>query len=359
MKREISSLELNYIIKELSVLIDAKLNNSYQTSDGPVYLVFHKPNHGKVILKIMHNFLYLPRKKEPTETPSGFSMFLRKYLNNTRLRSIRQIGSERIVEIIFESFEKKYRLLIELYGQGNIILCDEGLIIGCLTNIEDKDRITKKNEIYQFPKQRVDILRISFSEFDAIIQNSSQESIVKTLAADLGLGGMYSEELCLIAGVDKKSKQVDTNILFEGLQTLVNHTIDAQLVLENSKIIDAVPFKLNHYAKKEFKSIESFSWALEELLTVPIVQVTKTDKELKKALNIIKAQKETLIKLEKDIIENTEKGNKLYENYQMANDILMQVKDAKKKIGLTAMQEKIKDNKFIKKITNEKIVVDL
>ena len=133
MKSNIASLELHYLVKELQSLIDSKVDNIYNPKKEELILQLHIPNKGKQLLRIISGkFLYIASKKQPSQEPSQFCMFLRKHLDNSRLRSIKQLNSERIVEFLFEKQEKK-KLIIEFFGKGNIILCDiDGTILSAL-----------------------------------------------------------------------------------------------------------------------------------------------------------------------------------------------------------------------------------
>jgi predicted ribosome quality control (RQC) complex YloA/Tae2 family protein len=64
-----------------------------------------------------------------SNSPSGFSMKLRKHLKNKRLEKIEQMGSDRIIDLQFGSGEAAYHVILELYDRGNIILCDYTYLI--------------------------------------------------------------------------------------------------------------------------------------------------------------------------------------------------------------------------------------
>lgn len=59
-----------------------------------------------------------------SNSPSGFTMKLRKHLKNKRLEGVRQLGIDRIIDLEFGSGEACYHIIIELYDRGNILLCD-------------------------------------------------------------------------------------------------------------------------------------------------------------------------------------------------------------------------------------------
>lgn len=57
-------------------------------------------------------------------SPSGFTMKMRKHLKNKRLESLKQLGTDRIVQFQFGVGDAAYHLILELYDRGNVILCD-------------------------------------------------------------------------------------------------------------------------------------------------------------------------------------------------------------------------------------------
>ena len=68
--------------------------------------------------------------------PSPFVARLRKYLKTRRVTSVSQVGTDRIIEIQFS--DGAYRLFLEFYAGGNIVLTDNDLsIIGLLRNVDE------------------------------------------------------------------------------------------------------------------------------------------------------------------------------------------------------------------------------
>lgn len=56
-------------------------------------------------------------------------MKLRKHLKNKRLESLRQLGTDRIIDFQFGVGDATYHLILELYDRGNLILCDHEMTI--------------------------------------------------------------------------------------------------------------------------------------------------------------------------------------------------------------------------------------
>ena len=84
MKKELSSIDLIYIVKEIQELVNAKIDQIYQASKKDVILQLHVTGKGKQLLRIMPGFVYIAKQKpEMPEKLIGFCTILRKYLGNS------------------------------------------------------------------------------------------------------------------------------------------------------------------------------------------------------------------------------------------------------------------------------------
>ena len=54
---------------------------------------------------------------------------MRKHMKNKRLESIKQIGTDRIIDLQFGSAEAAYHVILEVYDRGNIVLTDHEMTI--------------------------------------------------------------------------------------------------------------------------------------------------------------------------------------------------------------------------------------
>lgn len=55
--------------------------------------------------------------KDKSDTPSNFTLKLRKHIRTRRLEDVRQLGVDRIVDLTFGSGEATYHIILELYSQ--------------------------------------------------------------------------------------------------------------------------------------------------------------------------------------------------------------------------------------------------
>lgn len=363
MKSELSALELHYLVEEFSVLVNGRIDQIYHPDKNEVILQFHVPSIGRKILRILlPHFIYLTEeKKENPEKISGFCQFLRKRLENAKLKEIRQKNSERILEFMFEAKDGKINLMVELFSKGNVIVCDENHnILSVLENQEFKDRVLKHGVKYEFPKNIKDFFDLSFEGFKEIVKKSEKD-IVKTLAADVGLGGLFSEEILLLSKIDKNKKELDENeikILFSNFKKILSAKLGPRIVYKDSAPIDIIPFDLEKYKEFEQKQFKTFNEAIDSAITKGLIaesrKPSKKEKEIEKLNTLIQKQEAQIKELEKTAEENQKKGEFVYENYQKVKEILEAITKAREKYSWKEIKEKAKGNKTVKDVNEAK-----
>lgn len=353
MIKELSSMDLYYLLKELKQLENSKVDRIYHTTENyeELLIVMHVTGKGKHIIRvILPSMIFMDYSKEEQGTPTGLCMMLRKNLEGSILTSIEQVNFERVIMFTFQRKEEKKYLIIELFSKGNIIFCDDKLnILNTLREEHWKDRDIKKKQMYQQPISN-NLLKINEEELNSIIKKSKRTNLVKILAMDLGLGGIYAEELCAITGIDKESKDAGSKKIIDGIKKLLSKSIKA-----NSAEGRIFPFELQ--TKKAEKYYDSFNEAILKNIEFKDVQKEQYLKQKEKIEAIIAQQTKILEETEKEIIENQKKAESIYENYKELEEILKVIRDAKKKYGWKEIKRRIKqDEKFsrIIKDINEK-----
>ncbi|KAM0252446.1 hypothetical protein ACHAP5_001093 [Fusarium lateritium] len=122
MKQRFSSLD----VKER--LVSLRLSNVYDLSSKILLLKFAKPDNKKQLVIDTGFRCHLTKFARTTAAaPSVFVARLRKFLKTRRLTSVRQVGTDRVLE--FEFSDGQYRLFLEFFASGNIILTDADLNI--------------------------------------------------------------------------------------------------------------------------------------------------------------------------------------------------------------------------------------
>ncbi|KAK0853800.1 hypothetical protein LTS16_013285, partial [Friedmanniomyces endolithicus] len=124
MKQRFSSLDVRVIAHELSGrLVSLRLANIYDLSSRIFLLKFAKPDHREQLLIDSGFRCHLTEFARATAaSPSQFVARLRKFLRTRRVTKVQQIGTDRVIEIQFS--DGLYRLFLEFYAGGNVVLTD-------------------------------------------------------------------------------------------------------------------------------------------------------------------------------------------------------------------------------------------
>lgn len=352
MKQGISGLELHYMVEELQQLCGGKIDKIYQPEAEELLFQIHIPNKGKHYLRFVKGmFLYLTKsKRENPHEPPPFCVYLRKRIQQARIKEISQLDLERVVRVVLETREQHYHLYLELFSKGNAILCDhEDTILMPMEVQKWKERIIKQREAYRIPKQEHDLLTLTKEELEVLLTRADR-SVVKILATNLGLGGTFAEEACCLANVEKSKTTLsgeERNSLFHALQALLKNKKSATVVLDGKEIIDVVPFPLMLYQGKEQKPVPSFSEALHQLLlqSMTVVRREKHYKAVEEKTSkydvIIKKQSQQVQALKIGVAENQRKGELLYEHYQEIQLLLERITILRKQHSWEEVKKRI------------------
>jgi predicted ribosome quality control (RQC) complex YloA/Tae2 family protein len=354
----LTSLDLHFLVGELQKIVSAKIDKIYQPEPKEILIQLHVPNEGKKLLLVrLPDFIFLTDlKQDQPERPSGFAMGLRKRLQNARIREIGQHAFERVVVLQLESLRGEdgqgqkeaksqhhpivYYLVAELFSKGNLVLCDENYrIIAVQEEQFWKGRPLKKGETYNFPAKKYNFLELSENELGELLAESGRDSLVKTLAIELSLGGDYAEQLCALAAIDKSKKSIDeTEIkrLFAAIQKLRSPT---QAENRGRKAMESC--MESYYSSKAGASS------------------AKSSGEAARIEKMIAMQKEKIAGLQLEIGENSRKAELIYGNYQLVNALLNGIKEARKSHSWKEIAEKLKGHKVIRKIDEKTGRIDV
>jgi len=376
MERGLSSFDIYVIVSELQALTGCYMEKIYQLSRDEILIrVQQKTANQKESIFIRNGQLLCltQREFEAPQKPSLFAMTLRKYLLNGKISEITQQEFDRIIKIKIGRKEGDYTLVCELFSKGNIILCNpEGRIIRPLIKQEWASRLIKSGELYLPPPSQTNPFTLTEQQFQDLLSKSSKD-LVRTLASSINLSGMYAEELCVRAGVDKNIKisvlnEPSMKKIFDELQKFLTvfkeRTYQPVLVKKNNVIVDILPVPFQSYEGVEFETTESFSKGLEPFIHVRTVikpQETKHLKNIERLQRKLTQQEELIQGFTTSFAQKKMEGDILYLNFQTCDHVLKEItavlREKEKQNGIS----KILQNPAVKQFdpTANELVVDL
>ena len=219
------------VVSELSdKLLNGKIDKIYQPAAEEIILNIHCGREKYrlfISANTSHASIYLLDENGGgnPQNPPAFCMLLRKHLQSARIREIRQVDSERIVEIYTDAinelgFNVNHKLVIEIMGKhSNILLIDikTGKILDCIKRISgdvNRYRQTLPGLTYVAPPShdKIPYVGLSYEAFleacggEGALGQSPEKSLLKGIQ---GISPVMSSELCFraqvrIAGTDRE-----------------------------------------------------------------------------------------------------------------------------------------------------------
>lgn len=202
------------VVKELSTLINCKIEKIHQPSDFEIILYFKRDK--KTIKVLLCSNPSFPRvhvteqNYENPQVPPAFCMTLRKYLNNGRIVDIYQVNFDRIIEFKVESRDELgypviYYLVIEIMGKHSniIILNDKRVIIDSIKRIGsslNRYREVMPGAQYVSPPtgEKINPLSVSQNTLRSKLNKNTETPVYKVFAENfLGISKLFASEVCM------------------------------------------------------------------------------------------------------------------------------------------------------------------
>jgi predicted ribosome quality control (RQC) complex YloA/Tae2 family protein len=198
-KGELSAFDVLVLAREMGGISGSFVDKVLSPSERELVLRLKGPGGERRELVVEGGrWAYLrPRQAGEGAPPTPFAMLLRKHLENARILSASQHGFERILVL---SAGGGLELVLELFGEGNVVLVRDGSIVQPLREQSWEHRDVRPGRPYRFPPARTDPRGLDGAAFGKLLSGSKGD-LVRTLAVSLNLGGRFAEEVCAITGL--------------------------------------------------------------------------------------------------------------------------------------------------------------
>lgn len=365
MKKSMSNTDIRAIMPEIKeVGQGAFVNNVYQYN-GIFVLKVHKASVGtrQILIEPGRRIHVTRYRRDAPRFPPEFCMVLRKYLRNRVITNIEQYDLDRIVIFEVGNEENNYKLIVELFGKGNVVLVDpdDEIFVG-LYYKKMRDRNVVPNATYQFPPQRGrDILAVEIEDLEEVIQDSNT-SLIQTLTRGFNVDSLSCEEVCALAGISPTESSHNVtedqirNLLYgfkEYLGKIKTGANEPRIILdEDGEYVSFVPFKFETYADMSDEVFDTYSQAIDDFFGFPEFEkeIDKKQEALKEERErletIIEKQKENLDALEEEASLLRETGEAMYANFQEITEILHTIEQARSDgVPWNKIQERIEEGR--------------
>jgi predicted ribosome quality control (RQC) complex YloA/Tae2 family protein len=391
-KRELTSIDLAALTTELGRYEGAKVDKAYLYDDDLLRLKLRDFDRGRVELILQVGDTKRAHVAAPEHVPDApgrppnFAMMLRNRLNGADFAGVEQFEFDRILTFSFERGDEDTDIVVELFGQGNVAVLDEtGEVVQSLDTVRLKSRTVAPGSQYEFPASRVNPLTAEFERFAAEMDDSDTD-VVRTLATQLNFGGLWAEELCTRAGVEKTLDIADATeeqyrALYDAVQRVKapirTGELDPRVYVETvegedggedpdggasdgptERVVDVTPIPMEERSELESETFDSFNAALDEYFyrLEREAEAAETggegggggrqrpdfEAQIEKQKRIIEQQEGAIEGFEREAQAEREKAESLYANYDLADEVLSTVQGAREEgVGWEEIEEKL------------------
>jgi predicted ribosome quality control (RQC) complex YloA/Tae2 family protein len=354
-KRELTSVDIAALVTELRGYVGAKVDKAYLYDDDLLRLRMRDFDRGRVELLLEVGDVKRAHVATPENVPEApgrppnFAMMLRNRLSGADLANVEQFEFDRILVFEFERDDANTKIVVELFGDGNLAVLDENdEVVQSLETVRLKSRTVAPGSQYEFPQSRINPLTISYEAFAARMDESDTD-VVRTIATQLNFGGLYGEELCSRAGVEKtldiaEADEAEYERIYDAISRLADQLqsgeFDPRLYLEDDRVVDATPFPLEERAGLDSEAYDSFNAALDEYF-VRLERGGESEEksgeperpdfeaQIEKQKRIIQQQEGAIEGFEEQAQAERERAELLYANYDVVDEVLTTVREAR------------------------------
>ena len=368
----LAGIELAYLVKELQAETEGYyVSNIWGINRNSLLFKLHHPKKPDIMLMVSSTGMWITSKKIDSIEPNKLLRRLRSDLLRSKIEKIEQIGTERIAYLTFSNFDNRFVLIIEFFGDGNILLCNYNKkILALLHSIDVKHRQLRVGVEYNPPPtDGIDVINFKKDDFKKILTSST--TIGKTIGRGLGLPKKYVEEIIRLSSIEreKPSNQISDEEI-ESLYDIINTTITNVIqgnhdptIINDEDASDVFPIRFSDDNSRA-KKVQSFNDGLDIIFSEQILEEGKSlysdtaEKKIKELENTLEEQKKAISTVE-------EKSKKISD---VANLLFTMQSEGKSNITDSDITQALqnKDSQIIKekgvsilKITDSKIKIDV
>jgi predicted ribosome quality control (RQC) complex YloA/Tae2 family protein len=367
----LAGIELSFLINNISKISkDYYVSNIYGIDSKSILFKLHHPEKQDILFMFSTMGLWVTSNKVEQIETNKMLKRLRNDLIRLKLTKIEQIGAERIAYLTFSGFDKKFVLIGEFFGDGNIILCNQEMkILALLHSIDVRHRQLRVGLSYTPPPQNsINIFNMTQKDLEGLL--SATIPTAKWIGRTLGLPSKYAEEICRMSKIDSKvsGNQLtshDLKKVLDSIKEIISNVVEGKhqpVIVKDNKKSDVYPIKLGD-DKEYFKKVPSFMEGLDILFTESIVnsgkliQTDSVDKKVAELENKLEEQTKAISLVKEKSLKISNVAKFLHE---LVFQGLTSIEDSKavEKLRKKGAETKKEKGIFLIKIDDEKIKID-
>lgn len=338
---EITALELGLVIKELKdKVVGSYLKKFYDLGGDSFRFSFHTSEGNFVIFCNLLLTLNETTFVEESGAATNFAVAVRKRVEDSKVIDFYQHESDRIAIMEIQGRGIRHKIIMEMFGRGNLIVVDEGNTVELAYKlISYKDREVKPKLSYVIPKSESARIEDLDAEKVELILNrvaGSGNKTISELSKYLNIGPIYLEDTIVSAGLNPKERlpTAKTGALRDAIMVFLEK-IKAPtpvIYLKDGIVVDYAVLLLRKYDGLEHEACASISEMLDRA-NLAGRSSTKNDSVINdtgEIDSVIAKQKDLIKQFNDDSVAYAQMGKAIFQRMGEINALIMRINEKKK-----------------------------
>ena len=348
MKTSLSSLDIAALVAEIRPkIVNSWINNIYSVGENRVILRFRKSTESpfELIYELGKRFHITKYNRKKPPSPNNKILSLRKHVRDLPVKDFYQVKLDRV--IVFEIAYKDgfYKLVLELFGEGNIVLVGPNdKIILAYKYRRMRDRDIHPGRVFHYPPSlEENILNLTEEKYFERVKTYTGKT-TSFLSELLGLGPAYSKEVMaksqISATQTSELTEEESKKMFETISKLqdmiANQNYNYMKYLDEGEVVDITPIPLDRYSDLEKVEIESFNNDIDDIFSLNEEEPDYTEDKsevsgkVSKLQKILSNQENHLVTLREQEEIEKRKGDLLYSKFNEVDELITTILSARK-----------------------------
>jgi predicted ribosome quality control (RQC) complex YloA/Tae2 family protein len=338
--REVTSSEIRVLVNEMSHLNSSFLKKFYDLGEDSFRFGFYKDGKNTQVYCRLLSTINETRFAEQAEQATQFAIGVRKRIEDQKVLRIYQHNFDRIIILEILARGEAYKLVIEMFGKGNVILLNkDGKIVQCQKTVLFRGREIRPHAVYIFPESNsVDPEKADRETIKEILEDAQSKGgrLISELSKSINVGPLYLEDMISRCGLDPRGK-LETEAQ---LKELADAILDFAAALKDPKpiaylkdgaIVDYAIRPIRKYEGLEKIEYKRLNELLDEIHSEG--RFSKKDVVREKRIEEIDAniakQQELAARLKIDSENYRAMANKIFEKMGAINSVITYMRENK------------------------------
>ncbi len=339
--RELYMLELMRLERELKGIEGFYIDQFYEVEQNRFRIKLSRQGTKANLQCSIPNSINRTETIEISQGATGFSIAMRRRISGALIKEVHILNNDRILAIELSKSGEALKIIMEMFGKGNIVLANESMnILLAYRNHDFKDRSVRPNRKYEFPENSsINLLdNVELKELEKEMQNGKEGApVLDYLSRKASMGKMYLIEALERSGISKSAKlngigKGDFQKLSNAIESIIKESQSGKPIayMKDGAIADFALCAISKYSSLGQKRFDTLEGALEFMNERPQAVAEERSDAEERILSSIEKQKGILAGMDEDIKRNREIGRILMENMAELNEVISGLRSSRK-----------------------------